>query len=254
MFHRQEISMSLINTSRNQHVLEIEMNRPEKRNALTIGMYQLLEDAFTTGQQDNDIRVVLLRGQPLCFTAGNDLKDFLEDPPQDENAPVFGLMKILAGFPKPLICAVNGPAVGIGTTICLHADLIYCGASTRFQMPFVRLGLVPELASSYLLPLMVGHARAFELLALGEPFDAATAKELGLVNAVFDDEAYLSEARHKAVDLAGLPPEAVQQAKSLMKREFIDTSLQAIHEETRIFSRRLNSPEARRAMAEFFAK
>jgi len=246
--------MSLINTSRDRHVLEIEMNRPEKRNALTIDMYRMLADAFVTAQREDDIRVVLLRGQPQCFTAGNDLKDFLEDPPRDENAPVFGLMKIVAEFPKPLVCAVNGPAIGIGTTLCLHADLVYCGRGSRFQLPFVKLGLVPELASSYLLPRMAGHARAFELLVLGEPFDAATARELGIVNEVFDDEVYLDEARRKAAELSGLPTDAVQQAKTLMKRPFLDASLQAIREEIRIFSHRLNSPEARRAMAEFFEK
>ena len=246
--------MALINTSRDGYVMEIEMNRPDKRNALTIEMYRLLADAFRSAREDQEVRVVLLRGQPLCFTAGNDLKDFLQDPPRDEDAPVFGLMKTVAEFAKPLVCAVNGPAIGIGTTICLHADLVYCGAGVRFQLPFVRLGLVPELASSCLLPRMVGHARAFELLVLGEPFDAATARELGIVNEVFADEVCLEAARHRVAELAALAPEAVQQAKSLMKRQFIDASLQAISEETRIFSHRLNSPEARRAMAGFFEK
>ena len=246
--------MGLINTSRDGYVMEIEMNRPDKRNALTIEMYRLLADAFSTARREQQVRVVLLRGQPQCFTAGNDLRDFLQDPPRDEDAPVFGLMKTVAEFPKPLVCAVNGPAIGIGTTICLHADLVYCGAGVRFQLPFVKLGLVPELASSCLLPRMVGHARAFELLVLGEPFDAATARELGIVNEIFADGAYLDEARQRAAELAELAPEAVQQAKSLMKRQFIDASLQAIREETRIFSSRLNSPEARRAMAGFFDK
>lgn len=246
--------MSLIATSRDGQVMEITINRPEKRNALTIGMYRMLVEAFTGAQMEEDVRVVLLRGQPQCFTAGNDLRDFLEDPPQDESAPVFGFMKILAGFPKPLVCAVSGSAIGIGTTVCLHADLVYCSADTRFQLPFVKLGLVPELASSYLLPLMAGHARAFELLVLGEPFDAETAREMGLVNGVFVDDAYLDMARHKARELSLLPPEAVRQAKSLMKRSFLDASLQAIREETRVFSSRLNSPEARRAMADFFEK
>ena len=246
--------MSTIITRYVEHLLEIEINRPEKRNALTMEMYGLLAEALAAAQQDTGVHVVLLRGHPECFTAGNDLKDFLEDPPGDENAPVFRFMKTLVEFPKPLVCAVNGPAIGIGTTLCLHADLVYCGQGAMFQLPFVKLGLVPELASSYLLPLMAGHARAFELLVLGEPFDGATAMELGIVNEVFRDEEYLLEARRRATVLAGLPPEAVQQSRALMKSHFIDRCMDAIDQEAQVFSHRLNSPEARRAMADFFQK
>lgn len=246
--------MGLINTSRDRHVMEIEINRPDKRNALTVDMYRMLGDALAAAQREAAVHAVLLRGQPGCFSAGNDLGDFLNDPPRDENAPVFAFMKILTGFPKPLVCAVNGPAIGIGTTLCLHADLVYCGTNASFQLPFVKLGLVPELASSCLLPRLLGHAKAFELLVLGEPFDAATARELGIVNGVFDDEACLDMARHRAAALSSLPPEAVSDAKSLMKAAFLKQTLQAIEAENRVFGRRLNSPEARRAMADFFEK
>ena len=246
--------MSNIITRYVEHLLEIEINRPEKRNALTMEMYRLLTDALTFAQQDAGVHVVLLRGQPECFTAGNDLKDFLEDPPGDENSPVFRFMKTVAEFPRPLVCAVNGPAIGIGATLCLHADLVYCGQGTMFQLPFVKLGLVPELASSLLLPILAGHARAFELLVLGDAFDAATARRLGIVNEVFPDAEYLNEARRKATALAGLPPEAVRQTKALMKSHYMKRSLEAIDREGRIFSQRLTSLEARRAMAEFFEK
>ena len=246
--------MALINTGRDGHVMEIELNRPEKRNALTLEMYRMLGEALAAAERDEALRAVLLRGQPGCFSAGNDLHDFLEQPPRDENAPVFRFMESLTAFPKPLVCAVSGPAIGIGTTLCLHADLVYCGAGASFQLPFVKLGLVPELASSSILPRMLGHARAFELLVVGESFDAQTARQLGIVNHVVADQALLETAREAAAALSRLPAEAVQQAKALLKAAAMKETLQAISMEGNIFSQRLNSPEARQAMAEFFQR
>ena len=246
--------MNHVLITKQEHVLEIELNRPEKRNALTRDMYRRLAETLMEAKLDDDIHVVLLNGQPFCFTAGNDLADFMEQPPLDPDAPVFQFLKVVAEFPKPLICAINGPAVGIGTTICMHSDLVYCGESAEFQMPFVKLGLVPEFASTYLLPQMVGHAKAFELLVLGEPFDAETARHLGIANQVLGDENYLTAAKQKAMKLAKLPTEAVKQSKALMKRAFIHQSLSAIDHEGEVFSRRLQSQEVAQALAAFFNK
>ncbi|AJQ96625.1 enoyl-CoA hydratase [Gynuella sunshinyii] len=246
--------MSHIHITRQETLLEIELNRPEKRNALTTAMYQQLTDALIEAKQDDGIHVVLLNGQPFCFTAGNDLTDFLEQSDLNTDAPVFQFLRTVTEFPKPLICAVNGPAVGIGTTICLHADLVYCGESAEFQLPFVKLGLVPEFASTYLLPAMLGHVKAFELLVLGEAFDAETARQLGIVNAVFGDEHYLTAAKQKAMKLAKLPVEAVKQSKALLKHQFIHQALEAIEREGELFSRRLQSEEVRQILASFFTQ
>lgn len=235
-------------------IFEIEIDRLSKKNALTESMYAELAESLVQAENDSATKVVLIYGQPFCFTAGNDLKDFVENPPEDSNAPVFQFLRTMAKFSKPIICAINGPAVGIGTTMCLHADLVYCGESARFQMPFVRLGLVPEFASSYLIPRLTGHVKAFEMLVLGDAFGVTTALELGMINEVFDDETYLTAAKQKAVELAALPTAAVIATKKLLKQTTMSTVLKVIDVEADVFSERLQSTEAKEKFAAFFKK
>lgn len=244
--------MSEIVQRLNKGVLELALNRPEKRNALTEAMYIELHDILGQAKQDPEAKVVLLTGQKFVFTAGNDLHDFMENPMEDDDAPVLRFLRMMADFPKPIVAAVNGPAVGIGTTMLLHCDLVYSGESSVFQLPFVNLGLVPENAASYLLPLKVGHVKAAEWLMLGKAFGPEEALKAGLINAVFGDENYLHAAHQQAQQLASQPAEALQATKKLMKHHYMGASLQAIDAEARIFQQRLHSDEFKQAVAAFF--
>lgn len=237
-----------------QGVQEIIFNRVDKKNALTEQMYRDLRAAFNQARNDQSVKAVLLTGDRSCFTAGNDLGDFIDHPPEDEDAPVFQFLFSVADFPKPVVAAVNGPAVGIGTTMLLHCDLVFCGESARFQMPFVNLGLVPEFAASYLLPLRVGHAKAAEWLLTGKMFDASEAKSSGLVNEVFKDEQYFSAAFHQAELLAKQPVESVITTKRLMKQTYMARTLQVMDEESALFRKRLKSEEFKQAVEKFFGK
>ncbi|MBI3525598.1 MAG: enoyl-CoA hydratase [Betaproteobacteria bacterium] len=237
-------------------VLRIEICRPEKKNALTGAMYAALADAFAAAENDPAARVVLIHGQPGVFTAGNDLTDFLDHPPlaEDPPPPVFRFLQALRTLSKPLVAAVAGPAVGIGTTLLLHCDLVYAGAGAKFQLPFVSLGLCPEAASSLLLPALAGHVRAAEILLLGEAFDAEKAREIGLINAVLPDAGVLDHALTQARKLAALPAASVQITKQLMKRAQAALIEQTMLEEGRHFRMRLLSPEAKEAFAAFLEK
>lgn len=237
----------------NNGVLELTLNRPDKRNAITEAMYIELRRVLIEAKHDPDARVVLLSGQKFCFTAGNDLQDFLTKPFDEDDAPVMLFLKTMADFPKPIVAAVNGPAVGIGTTMLLHCDLVYSGDSAVFQLPFVNLGLVPENASSVLLPLRVGHNKAAEWLMLGKSFGPQEALQAGLINAVFGDENYLNAANQQAQLLAAQPTEAIQATKKLMKQSYMSFILNAIDEEARQFQKRLQSDEFRQAAEAFFA-
>lgn len=241
-------------TEKLQGVLRVEICRPEKKNALTAAMYKRLADIFHNAARDKDVRVLLLHGQAGVFTAGNDLGEFLHDPPMDEDAPVFKFLAAFRDFPKPFIAAVCGAAVGIGTTMLLHCDLIYAGETARFRLPFVSLGLCPEAASSLLLPALVGHARAAEIILLGEPFDAAKALEIGLVNEVLPDAALLDHTLAKARGLATQPPAAVRLSKQLLKRSRAALIMETMAEEDRQFKMRLASPEAKEAFGAFLDK
>ena len=233
-------------------VLIITLNRPDKKNALTRGMYESLATALVSAATDDATRAVLLHGAGGAFTAGNDLGDFLSDPPTGDDSPVFRFLRALAECPKPVIAAVEGAAVGVGTTMLLHCDLVYASPSAKFRLPFVDLGLVPEAASSYLLPRAVGPARAAELLLLGEPFSADEAYRMGLVNAVVDDAP--AHARDRAAALAAKPPEAVQLTKALLRGNRAGAVDDTMREEGRLFIERLASPEAQDAFARFFAR
>lgn len=201
-----------------ENFLKIQLNRPEKKNALTLAMYTAIAEAITQAEAEDAIRVVLITGTGDAFTSGNDIMDFIQAPPTGDDSPVFHFMRAIIQAQKPLVAAVNGLAIGIGTTMLLHCDLVYAAASARFRLPFVNLALVPELGSSLLLPRMLGHQRAAELLMLGDFFNAQKAYEFGLVNAVYEDKALLDMAWQKAQQLAAQPPAALRLTKSLLKR------------------------------------
>jgi enoyl-CoA hydratase/carnithine racemase len=243
-----------IRTATLNGVATIEIARPEKKNALTAAMYQAMADAVLDAQLDAGVRALLITGQPGIFTSGNDLEDFMQRPPAGPDSPVVRFMKALAECDKPVVAAVTGGAVGIGTTMLLHCDLVYVADDARLAMPFVGLGLVPEYASSLLLPRLVGHVRAAERLLLGDPFNGAQAVELGIANAVLPAAEVLNHTRRIAERFNALPPGAVQDAKRLMKRAGKELVAQQMAAEGELFTQRLRSPEAREAFQAFFEK
>ncbi len=238
----------------NAGVLEISIQRPERKNALTHAMYTAINEAFEHAEATASVRVVLITGTEDCFTSGNDMADFLKSPPIGDEAPVMILLGKLASFSKPLIAAVNGPAVGVGATMLLHCDLVYLGESAKLQMPFTSLGLCPEAGSSYLVPMLMGHQRAAELLMLGDIIDARRACELGIANAVLADADYQAHARKQAARLVALPAAAVRLTKQLMREPFMATLRAHMKSEGDAFGKRLVSPEAREAMQAFIEK
>lgn len=245
--------MSDILTSQADGILTITFNRPDKKNALTSAMYATLADALEAADTDPAVRVILFAGNGGAFTAGNDLQDFLNNPPQGDNTPVFRFLRAISTASKPLIAAVSGVAVGVGTTMLLHCDLVYAGESAKLSLPFVNLALVPEAASSLLLPAMVGHHRAAELLLLGEAFTPQTAKDYGIVNAIYPDDRLQAEATAVAQKLAAKPPTALRLTKQLLKRSKGDVAGQMAAEGEH-FRSQLTSAEAREAMTAFFEK
>ena len=234
-------------------VRHLVLDRPEKKNALTRAMYARLADALVEAAEDPAVRVVVLSGRGGAFTGGNDLGDFMQDPPTGPDSPVFRFLSAAVGFPKPLVAAVEGAAIGIGTTVLLHCDLAYADAGAVFKMPFVDLGLVPEAASSLLLPRLAGQARAAELLMFGEAFSAETAREIGLVNAVVGGDV-AGHALERARALAQKPPAALRQTKALLRRASSGEVGETIAHEGRLFVERLGSPEAAEAFTAFFEK
>jgi enoyl-CoA hydratase/carnithine racemase len=231
-------------------ILHIQMNRPEKKNALTFAMYQKMADALILADQDDSVRVVLLTGTENCFCAGNDLIDF-KNVSLGKERPSNPFVPAISGAKKPIVAAVSGVAIGIGTTMLLHCDLVYAGAKAVFHLPFVNLGLCPELGSSILLPLLMGHQRAAELLLLGAPFGAEAAREVGIVNLVCPEEELMSTALENARKLAAQPSASVRLTKALMKRGRDAVVTAAIEEEANHFAKRLISPEAKEAFQAF---
>jgi enoyl-CoA hydratase/carnithine racemase len=234
-------------------VARVVLNRVEKKNALTAEMYVRLGQALAAADADPQVRAIMLHGTKDCFTAGNDLADFLKRPAGAE-PPVVELFRVLPALAKPVVAAVGGPAIGIGSTLLLHCDFVYAAANARFQLPFVPLGIVPEFASTYLLPLLAGYQRAAELLLLGQPFGAEKAREVGMVTEVVPADSVLSKALQTAQMLAALPPESLRLTKRLLRKRHGAAIAETIAEETRIFSERLSSPEAREAMSAFLEK
>lgn len=246
--------MSHILTETKDRVARIEINRAEKKNALTADMYQALADALGAADADPQVRAILIHGKADCFTAGNDLKDFLERPPHGENSPVFQFLQRISTAAKPVVAAVGGPAVGVGTTMLLHCDLVYAAPNARFQMPFVSLGLVPEAASSLLLPMVAGYQRAAEMLLLGRPFGPEKAFAAGIVTEIVSADELLAHAQETAASLAAMPPSSVQMTKALMKSRNAKATAEAMAAEGEKFRAQLSSAEAKEAMNAFFEK
>ncbi|QXI29906.1 enoyl-CoA hydratase-related protein [Pseudomonas vanderleydeniana] len=236
-------------------LLTLRLNRADKKNALTRAMYSQLGQALQLADEDPAVRAVLIRGSDECFTSGNDIADFLEEPPSDLDSPVFHFMRSLLDCRKPVIAAVAGPAVGIGTTLLLHCDLVYVSADARLRMPFVNLGLCPEFGSSLLLPRLVGPARAAGLLLLGEGFSGEQAAAWGLATAALPSGAEaLLKAREAALRFEQLAPEAVQVSKALMKAPDREQLRQVVEAEGKLFVQRLRSPEAIAALSGFLSR
>ena len=246
--------MGQIITEKHDGILRIEINRPDKKNALTSAMYQAMADAIKAAEIDGKVRVLLIHGKSDLFTAGNDLQDFLDNPPRDDNRPVFQFLYGISQAQKPIVAAVAGAAVGIGTTMLLHCDLVYAAPNARLQLPFVNLGLVPEAASSLLLPALIGYQRAAELLLLGEPFTAQKAKDFGLVTEVVPEDQLFDTAMAQAEKLAGKPAASLRLTKRLMKQGQMAAVAQQIKLESDHFGERLGSPEAKEAFAAFLEK
>ena len=242
-----------IKTATLNHVATIEIARPDKKNAITGDMYAAMGRALRAASDDADVRAVLITGQPGIFTAGNDLEDFMQRPPGAES-PAFDFMRALIGCDKPVVAAVTGAAIGIGTTMLLHCDLVYVSDEARLAMPFTSLGLVPEFASSFVLPRLLGHVRAAEKLLLGDPFGAAEAVELGIASAVLPAAEVLNHARRIAERFNGLPPAAVRETKKLMRLATSGQVMDTIAAEGAVFGQRLSSPEAKEAFSAFFQK
>lgn len=244
-----------IQQTRERGLLILQLNRPDKKNALTRAMYTQLAEALEQADADGDIRCVLIQGSSECFTAGNDIGDFLEQPPSDLDSPPFYFMKSLLNCRKPVIAAVAGAAVGIGTTLLLHCDLVYISRDARLRMPFVNLGLCPEFGSSLILPRLLGHAKAAELLLLGEGFTGEQAAAWGIATeALGSGETALAKAREVAERFETLAPGAVQVTKQLMKSVDREQLRQVIEEEGALFTQRLRSPEAIAALSGFIAR
>jgi len=239
--------------TRSDGVLEIRLNRPEKKNALTRAMYDTMAEAFGQVDADPTLRVALLTGTGDTFTSGNDIADFQVRATSNREGAASRFLPALSSMEKPLIAAVNGAAIGVGTTMLMHCDLIIAASSARFVMPFTGLGLVPEAASSLLFPRLLGHQRASAMLLLGEPLEAATAHAWGFVNRVVDDVALMETAHAVARRLASLPPQAVRLTKRLMRHGADDVSGR-IEEELALFRERLASPEAAEAFRAFMEK
>lgn len=235
-------------------VATIEIARPEKKNAITMAMYQAMADALDAAAADASVRAVLITGQPGIFTSGNDIEDFMQRPPGSLESPAFVFMKALMGCDKPVVAAVTGAAIGIGTTLLLHCDFVYVSDEARLAMPFVSLGLVPEFASSLIVPQLMGNARAAEKLLLGDPFTGADAVECGIANAVLPASEVVTHARRVAERFNALPPGAVRDTKKLMRRGRAQAALETIVAEGKVFGERLKSPEAKEAFSAFFQK
>lgn len=235
-------------------IATISIDRPDKKNALTLAMYATLAQHIETAEADDAVKVLVFRGEGGTFTAGNDLADFRDDPPDSLDGPTFRLLKVLSTAKKPLVAAVHGAAVGIGTTMLLHCDFAYAAQGTVFALPFVPLGLCPEGASTLVLPQLMGHRQAAALLLLGDRFDADRALEIGLLNAVVPPDLVLETAMATAKRLTQLPSASVRLSKALMKEPQADATAAILRREAEQFFERVRSPEAQEAFDAFFEK
>lgn len=245
-------AMSFIQSEQIGTVLRLTLDRPEKKNALTQDMYQTLATKINEAAADFGIRVVVICANGDSFTAGNDINDFANDPQMDSGSPVFNFLFAIHNFPKPLIAAVKGRAVGIGTTMLMHCDLVTANPETKFSMPFVSLGLVAEGGSSYNFPRLVGHAKAAEIFFTGRTFTAQEALDMGLINSIAQDE--LSAALAFAQEIAEQPPTAVINTKALLKSGSHEALNQVMLAEGELFKLATQSDEAQMAFMNFLAK
>ncbi len=243
---------NFIQTQELNGVFTITLNRLEKKNALNTAMYQSLCQHFNHAMATNSIHCVVIQGDNTCFTAGNDLEDFINLSAHDDLVAL-EFVKVLAKFTKPLVAAVSGPAVGIGTTLLLHCDMVFATNSAKFKLPFTQLGLCPEAGSSYLLPQLLGHNRAFELLVLGDTFNVEKAYELGFINEICDANELLPKAEKCAQIIAQLPSDAVLTSKRLIRKASQAKLDSVIKEEGDEFSRLVQTPECKKILQQFFS-
>ncbi len=245
-----------VQVSNENGICHIQLNRPERKNALSLAMYQKLGDSVRSASENNDVRVILISGNGGSFTSGNDLGDFSKHKGNlsEEENPTPKFMHALIQCDKPVVAAVQGPAVGIGTTLLLHCDLIYADASAYFQLPFVNLGLCPEFSSSAILPKLMGHNKAAELFYLGQRFTAEVAKEVGIVNQVLDDSDFLTAVKSVCDQLVKQPASSLRATKQLMKKEVRDFVYDKMKEEQQHFKKGLQSPEFVEAVSAFAEK
>src|SRR5215472_4440628 len=246
--------MSDIITERTDAILRVQLNRPAQKNAMTSAMYTNLADILNEADKDDAIRVVLWHSTGNVFSAGNDVVDFLKNPPKPGAFPQGLLMDAFVKFGKPIVAAVQGAAIGGGTTMLTHCDFVYAGESAKFQLPFINLALVPEFGSSYSIPARIGYLRAAELIQLGQRFDAKRAVELGLATQVVPDKELIATATATAQKLAEKPAEALQACKSLMRRSTREHLQRAERAENEIFSAQLRSPDAKEALTAVLEK
>jgi enoyl-CoA hydratase/carnithine racemase len=243
-----------IAVSTSNGVARVGIARPEKKNAITVAMYQAMSDAIGAANDDREVRSILIHGDKDIFTAGNDLEDFMKNPPSGMDAPVFQFMQALGLSEKPVVAAVNGAAVGIGTTMLMHCDLVYCADNAMFSMPFVSLGLCSEFASSLTVPLMAGFHKAAEKLLLAEPISAEEALDMKIVNRILPPAEVFDYALRQAERFNALPPESVRETKRLMKSSWRGMTEKLIAEEAKTFGRLLGGAEAKEAFTAFFER
>ena len=246
--------MSDINTVRSSGILSVELSRPARKNALTGAMYTTLAGIFKDAAADSGVRVVLWYAAGDAFSAGNDVEDFLKNPPGPGESPQASLMDAFIAFDKPIVVAVQGAAIGGGTTMLTHCDFVYAGENAKFQTPFINLALVPEFGSSFSLPARIGHIHAAELFLLGEPFTAARALQLGLVTRVVPDQDLMATATATAQKLAAKPSAALRACKRLIKRASIGQLKEAVKAENEEFAERARSADAKEAFSAFLEK
>ncbi|MFM8254769.1 MAG: enoyl-CoA hydratase [Actinomycetota bacterium] len=248
------MSNSDIAISRDQGVLALGLNRPQKLNAITREMYATLAREINGANGDDEIGSVLIYGEGDDFTSGNDLNDFLEHPPTGDESPVWHFLTAIRDFSKPLVAAISGRAVGVGVTMLFHCDYVIAGKNSKLSMPFVNLGLVPEAGSSYLLPLIAGHQRAAEMFMLGEVFSAQRGYEAGFINEVVDEEEVAVRAGERAKHLADQPRTAIRETKRLLRQDHKEQLTAVMAEEAKLFAAALASDEAREAFMKFLMK
>lgn len=245
----EHIHVSQIDTA-----LCIQIKRPEKKNALTPQMYATIADAIRNGDADETVRAIILHGIDGCFTSGNDLENFRNGPSSDRVYPHNLYIDALTHARKPVIAAVSGIALGIGTIMLFHCDFVYATPDTRFSLPFVNLGLSPEGGTSYILPHLVGYQRAAEMILLGKQFDSTLAEQIGLANKIVPVESLLDKALETAALLAEKSPESIRSAKALLKRGMQDAMTTAMARELDLFNERMDAPEVKEAISGFFKK